>query len=267
MRMFSCARCDEAYILSILIHTLVQKKFRKIRSPTMRRTDLITKFQERHSDDIVPFYVDREDRNRWASTIVKDFPGRHLLNLGGGGKRHLGNHLGSQWNVHELDIVGDCDTKLNLDQVNRLPFADEFFDTSCAFEVLEHLEKLHLITNEIYRVTKSTVLISLPNAAVEAIYILRNQRVYDDTVAHGVYSKFNGLPLKEPEDRHRWWMTFEDIIRYFLKFEAENDCTIEFYIPQPDPTVSRKLFRFLVGERIFLNFFCTNVWIKISKNT
>ncbi len=114
--------------------------------------------------------------------------------------------------------------------------------------------------------SKSTILISLPNAAVEAIFILRNQKSRDDAVAHGVYSKFNGLPLEEPEDRHRWWLTFEDIIRYFIQFEAENACAVEFYIPQPDPTVKRKLFRLITGERIFLNFFCTNVWIKISKN-
>ena len=47
-------------------------------------------------------------------------------------------------------------------------------------------------------------------------------------VAHGVYSKFNGLPLDQPEDRHRWWFTFEVIIRYFIHFEAENACAMEF---------------------------------------
>jgi ubiquinone/menaquinone biosynthesis C-methylase UbiE len=233
----------------------------------MNDTNLINKFKERHNTDIVPFYESREDRNRWASSIIREFPGRNLLNLGGGGKRHLGKHLGSQWSVHELDITGDCDTKLNLDQIDRLPFEDEFFDTSCAFEVLEHLEQFHLIASEMYRVSKSTILISLPNAAVEAIFILRNQRFLDDPVEHGVYSKFNGLPLEKPEDRHRWWFTFEDIIRYFVHFEAEKSCTVEFYIPEPDPTIKRKLFRRISGERFFLNFFCTNVWIKISKNT
>lgn len=232
----------------------------------MNITDILSKFQDRNNRNIVPFYEDREGRNRWASSIVRSFPGNKLLNLGGGGKRHLAKHLGSQWSVHEIDITGDCDTILNLDQIDRLPFEDEFFDTSCAFEVLEHLEQFHLIANEMYRVSKSTVLISLPNAAVEARYIFRNQRCRDDAVMHGVYSKFNGLPLVAPEDRHRWWFTFEDIIRYFLYFEAENNCTVEYYIPQPDPTLTRKLFRLIVGERIFLNFFCTNVWVKISKN-
>jgi ubiquinone/menaquinone biosynthesis C-methylase UbiE len=231
----------------------------------MNESNLINKFKERYNKKIVPFYEDREDRNRWASSIIKDFPGRNLLNLGGGGKRHLEKHLGQSWTVHEIDIVGNCDTRLNLDQIDRLPFEDEFFDTSCAFEVLEHLEQFHLIAKEMYRVSKSTIFISLPNSAVEATFILRNQRSGYDAAAHGVYSKFNGLPLGKPEDRHRWWLTFEDIIRYFIQFEAEKACAIEFYIPEPDPTIKRKLFRRVMGERIFLNFFCTNVWIKISK--
>ena len=104
----------------------------------MNGTNLIDKFKERYNKNIVPFYEDREDRNRWASSIIKDFPGRKLLNLGGGGERHLGKHLGPQWSVHEIDITGDCDTRLNLDQIDRLPFEDEFFDTSCAFEVLDN---------------------------------------------------------------------------------------------------------------------------------
>ena len=117
----------------------------------MNGTNLIDKFKERYNKNIVPFYEDREDRNRWASSIIKDFPGRKLLNLGGGGERHLGKHLGPQWSVHEIDITGDCDTRLNLDQIDRLPFEDEFFDTSCAFEVLEHLEQFHLVAKEMYR--------------------------------------------------------------------------------------------------------------------
>lgn len=231
----------------------------------MRDNELIRKFKDRYNKDIIPFYQDREDRNRWAASIIKTFPGKQLLNLGGGGKRHLAKHLGPQWSVHEVDITGDCDTKLNLDKIDRIPFDDDFFDTCCAFEVLEHLENFHLIADEMYRVSKSTIFISLPNAATEAYRMLRNQKTPSDPLENGVYDKFYGLPLKVPKDRHRWWFTFEDIVRYFLWFEKKESCRVEFYVPQPDPTVKRKLFRLIFGDRIFLNFFCNNIWIKIDK--
>ena len=232
----------------------------------MDSNNLIREFKLRHNTAIVPFYEDREDRNRWAASVVKTFSGDRLLNLGGGGKRHLGKHLAPKWNVHEVDITGDCDTKLNLDEIDRLPFEDNCFDTCCAFEVLEHLENFHLVFEEMYRVSNSTLFISLPNAAIGAYRILRNQSPPTDPLKNGVYQKFYGLPLHAPEDRHRWWLTFEDIVRYFVWFEEKESCKVEFYIPQPDATLKRKLFRFVLGERIFLNFLCSNVWIRIEKN-
>lgn len=255
---------DKLRLLVYYDPSKVGKSFCSV-STLMKDIDLISEFKERYNKGVVPFYQDRDDRNRWAASFIETFPGRKLLNLGGGGRRYLGKHLGPEWRVHEIDIAGDCDTILNLDEVDRLPFEDDCFDTCCAFEVLEHLEKFHLIANEMYRVSKSSMLISLPNAAVEAFLILRNRRINNNSLENGVYSKYFGLPLKVPEDRHRWWLTFEDIVRYFLWFEREKPCDVEFLIPRPDPTIKRKLFRFIAGERIFLNFFCTNVWMKISK--
>ena len=231
----------------------------------MKSPDLLREFSKRLNEDVTPFYEDREGRNRWAASFVKTFPGREIINLGGGGKRHLGTHLGPDWQVHEIDIGGDCDTILNLDSVDRLPFEDGSFDTGCALEVLEHLESFHSTADELFRISRKTLLISLPNAAVEAFLILRNRRPYDDPASNGVYSKYFGLPLEVPDDRHRWWLTFEDIVRYFLYFEDRHACQVEFLIPKPDATLKRKLFRSLVGDRIFLNFFCTNVWIKVTK--
>lgn len=226
---------------------------------------VIRAFQERHNKDVVPAYESREDRNRWASSVIRSYPGSRLLNLGGGGKRHLGKHLGAQWDVHEVDITGDCDTLLNLDEIDRLPFDDNSFDTSCAFEVLEHLEQFHLLVDEMFRVTRSTILLSLPNAFVEARQVLRNHRPYDNPLENGVYSKFYGLPLEKPGDRHRWWLTFEDIVRFFVHLESRRACRIEFYIPHLEPTTTRKIIRRLAGDRVFLNLFCSNVWIKLDK--
>jgi hypothetical protein len=231
----------------------------------MKSVDLIAEFRKRYNKSATPEYQDREARNRWAAALVKGFPGNRILNLGGGGKRHLERHLGPQWQVHELDITGDCDTMLNLDTVDRLPFEDGAFDTCCGLDVLEHLEQFHLVANEMHRVARSTVLISLPNAAVEMPVIFRNVRSYNDVLENGVYSKYYGLPVAPPRDRHRWWLTFEDIVRFCLWFEEAKSCAIEFYVPDDEFSIKRSLFRLLAGERLYLNFFCSSVWIRIRK--
>jgi ubiquinone/menaquinone biosynthesis C-methylase UbiE len=231
----------------------------------MRDANWLQEFTKRRDRTHVPAYEDREGRNRWAASVVKTFPGNGILNLGGGGKRHLQKYLGPEQRVHEVDIVGDCDTKLNLDEIHRLPFDDDSFDTCCAFEVLEHLEHFHLICDEMYRVCKSTLFVSLPNSAVEMVSICRNQRFYNDPLENGVYSKFYGMPLKVPEDRHRWWLTFEDIIRYFVWFERANSCEVRFFIPDSERTLKRRVFRMLVGHRLYLTLFCSTVWIRIQK--
>jgi hypothetical protein len=232
----------------------------------MQQTNLIAEFHKHLNRGQKPEYQDREQRNRWASGLLRAAPGRRILNIGGGGKRHLQKHLGQDWLVHEVDITGDCDTTLDLDTVDGLPFESGSFDTCCAFEVLEHLEQFHLIADEMYRVAGSTMLISLPNAATEAVSIFRDIREYNDVFNNGVYSKFYGLPLQPPVDRHRWWLTFEDIVRFGLNFSRTKGCSLEFIVPDEEFSLKRSLFRKLAGERRYLTFFCSTVWIRFTKS-
>ena len=233
----------------------------------MKESDLIAGFMSRYDKSIVPAYQDREGRNRWAASYLRARLGASVLNLGGGGKRHLQRHLGPAWRVHEIDVTGECDTRLNLDAIERLPFEDATFDVCCAFEVLEHLDHLHLIADEMFRVARSTLLISLPNAAVEIPQILANRRYYDDPRENGVYSKFYGLPLQPPPNRHRWWLTFEDIVRYWLWYEETHTCALTFFIPNDEFSLKRKLFRRLCGERLYLTLFSSSVWVDVQKKS
>ncbi|HTU65154.1 MAG TPA: methyltransferase domain-containing protein [Steroidobacteraceae bacterium] len=227
--------------------------------------DQIALFKRHRNTALTPRYHDRDSRNAWAASLVRDLPGRAVLNIGGGGQRHLQKHLGGDWRIHEVDIAGDCDTKLNLDQVDRLPFADGEYDTVCGFDVLEHLEHFHFIASEMYRVARTSLLWSLPNAGTEAAGILRNVRDYPDPAQNGVYSKYYGLPLAPPEDRHRWWLSFDDIIRYADAFARQRQARLEFFIPDDEFSLKRSLFRALAGERRYLNFFCSTVWIRFTK--
>ena len=84
-----------------------------------------------------PTYVDRQDRNRFAAEQLKSTKITRILNIGGGGARHLQATLANnEIEVFEIDITGECDLKVNLDELSALPFEDNSFDVVCGFDVL-----------------------------------------------------------------------------------------------------------------------------------
>ncbi len=232
--------------------------------------DLIQEFEERVIRTVDPTYTDREDRNRFAANWINSddvIPnGGEVLNIGGGGKRHLGKHLGDKCNVYEIDIVGDCDLLINLDGVSKLPLESNSKDLCCAFDVLEHLENIHSTMEELFRISRSKLLISLPVSSNEIWNnsIFRNdaQKIPDRN--RGTHSKFYGLPIQKPNDRHRWWLYFQDIVRFYIWFEWNNPCKVQFAIPKC-MGLRNKAKRILLGRYRYYTFCVPHIWILISK--
>ena len=122
-----------------------------------------------------PNYSNRQERNEYVlELITKNFSEtKSILNIGGGQKRYLKN---SGFIVTEIDKEGDNDFSLNLDVIDKLPFENNSFDTVLALDVLEHLEKFYFIFEEILRVSKKNVIISLPNSMIDLIPIFLNKK-------------------------------------------------------------------------------------------
>jgi hypothetical protein len=214
-------------------------------------------------------YIDREDRNRFASEWISSqiLPqGGDILNIGGGGKRHLQSKLGDSYQVFEVDLQGDCDLLFDLDS-GSLPLEGKTFNLSCAFDVLEHLENFHSVLDDIFRVSKNGVLLSLPVATGQALwsnFIFLSNRL--DSHQSGVRNKFYGLPLSSPKDRHRWWLSFADIVRYFTYFEEANSATVRFAIPfRSTKGFKKSLIKLLIGRERLYELFVPYVWIHIDK--
>lgn len=229
------------------------------------KSDLLKIFEAHRNSEVDPYYIDRADRNRFAAAQLKQTPIKSLLNLGGGGRRHLEQSLASpEIKVYEIDIQGDCDLQTNLDQLSALPFEDNTFDAVCAFDVLEHLEKFHLINEEMFRVAKDYILISLPNSACEIFFNpFRNRVQKTPDINRGAYSTFYGLPLAPPDDRHRWWLYFQDIVRFYYYFSLTHDADLEFWTPRLN--LKKRVFKALFGTHLYHTFFCQHVWIKLKK--
>jgi len=106
-------------------------------------------------------------------------------------------------NVLTLDV----DKRLNPDMVGsvlNIPFSDESFDLIACYEVLEHIEYKNIdkALSEIFRVSKSYAILSLPDAS-------RVYRVYLQIPKIGVFKRLISLPrLKNPihkfDGEHYW---------------------------------------------------------------
>lgn len=109
-----------------------------------------------------------------------------------------------------IDIVGSPDLFIDLEKIDLLPFQDRSFDCVLCIDVLEHLDNLHQIFDEIVRVAKNFVIVSLPNCWCNA-----RKPIVRGKGSIGHY----GLPLEKPLDRHKWFFNLEEAI-YFIQAKS-----------------------------------------------
>lgn len=210
-----------------------------------------------------PKYSNRQERNNYVIELInKNFSDtKSILNIGGGQKRYLNE---SGFLVTEIDKEGDNDLNLNLDTIDKLPFDNKSFDTILALDVLEHLENFHFIFEEILRISKKYVIISLPNSLQEIFPIFLNKKKKNENES-GLYNKFYGLPLKKPSDRHRWFLTISDIERFFEINSKLNDYKFEILLPS-SKSLKVNIFGLFLNKRLKKELFTKYCWILITKN-
>jgi 2-polyprenyl-3-methyl-5-hydroxy-6-metoxy-1,4-benzoquinol methylase len=104
-----------------------------------------------------------------------------------------------------VDIRPDADIVADLDKQD-LPLADRSFDTVVCTDVLEHLERCHAVFDELCRVSRSRVIVSLPNPLRNLLMAISE--------GSGGRLKYYGLPVDPPRDRHRWFFGFEEAAEF-----------------------------------------------------
>ncbi len=146
-----------------------------------------------------PYQGGRVGRQRYTSTRYQELMVGQVLDVGCD-KAEMRKYVpGSYVGV---DLFGNPDVVCDLGM--GLPFRDESFDCVVATEVLEHMADLHATFDELLRVSRRYVIISIPNC----------WHGYLRRMWLGASEQKNyGLPPEPTGDRHRW---------YFNSEEAEN---------------------------------------------
>lgn len=145
----------------------------------------------------------------------KDFLKGKILDLGCRNK-DLKRFLDKDAEYIGIDIVGEPDFIVDLDK-EKIPFPDNSFDCVVCLDVLEHLENIHLVFDEIIRVTRKYAIISLPNCYASNFFKI---------ITGKGRTKYYGLPLNPTKDRHRWFFNYQEAKDFIFKRAEKNGAKV-----------------------------------------
>lgn len=157
-----------------------------------------------------------------------------------------------------VDVAGTPDIQLDLDSKVPLPFQDGEFDCVVCIEVLEHLDNLHFVFDELIRISKKHVIISLPNCWRDARRKIEK--------GSGDFLHY-GLPTEKPIDRHKWFFNCQQA-EAFMKYQAKkHDLVIleNFVTEKPKSFIVRILRKLIYPGQKYINRYANTVWIVYEK--
>jgi len=213
------------------------------------------------------FYNDREERLSWVFRRFKrEFKeSKSILDIGCDNKQ-LKKYVSNKKYLG-IDMTENADKVINLDEISKLPFKSNSFDLIVCTDVLEHLENFHLIFDEICRVANKYVIITLPNPVISFFGYFFKIKTRKDNGQFGKFSKYYGLPLEKPLDRHRWFFCYDEVVD-FLKYKSKKKKfkikSIETDYEYRSRNILKKIVLFIV-YKINRNFVYNDIVILIEK--
>ena len=209
-----------------------------------------------------------QDRRTKAEYVWRKYrsvlEGRRILDVGAD-QQHLKSHLDSQAEYVGVGLGGEPDHVLNLER-EPLPTAEWSFDTVLCLDVLEHLDNPHAVFDELCRVSRHYVVISLPNPWANFWAMLHQGQA-------GL--KYYGLPTDPPEDRHKWFFSFSQAEAFVRARAASNG----FDVAQVDdqswgmrtPTrpggLRGLLWQWLIGQSAMQDMRHGTLWAVLERTT
>lgn len=201
----------------------------------------------------------REEKIKFLVNKFRPILAGKILDVGCG-EAYLKNFL------NEIEYIGIdkgefADIQIDLERIDRLPFEDASFDCVLCLDVLEHLDNLHTIFDELIRVSKKHIILSLPNNWVNARVPIQRGK---GKIGH------YGLPAHPPNDRHKWFFNTEEA----FNFVVEKQYILKnFFIKECFATEKKKIFivkwirRLLYPDKVrYLNRYINTIWFHLVKS-
>jgi len=158
-----------------------------------------------------------------------------------------------------IDAAGSPDLLINLEKIKELPFETDSFDCVVCTDVLEHLDNFHAVFDELLRVSRRSVILSLPNCWSSARQPIQRGR--------GHFLHY-GLPIEPPQDRHKWFFNITDAIDFLEGQKDRVGFTIrELHVTEKPRAWYRSIWRRLIymNQRNYLNRYAHTLWAVLEK--
>lgn len=160
-------------------------------------------------------YTNRETKARYVWLKYKAILKGRILDVGAD-KCFLKQYLGEDVEYWGIGLEGHPDQRVDIEK-EKIPFADNSFDCVVCLDVLEHLDNIHEVFDDLCRVLRRYMIISLPNPWTDFYRMLRSGEYRP-----GQPMKFYGLPLEPPEDRHKWFFSNDEAEKFILYRAGKN---------------------------------------------
>jgi SAM-dependent methyltransferase len=164
-------------------------------------------------------YTDRITKARYVALKYQPILTGALLDVGAD-ECHIKSHLAPDVRYHGIDLGGSPDQQFDLES-GPLPFPDASFDCVLCLDVLEHLENIHAVFDDLCRVTRRYVIVSLPNPWTALVAYLERTPYRPDRNL-----KFYGLPLAREPDRHKWFFSASEARSFVIYRAKKNGMTV-----------------------------------------
>lgn len=157
-----------------------------------------------------------------------------------------------------LDMSGQPDILADLER--KLPFKDDSFDCVLCLDTLEHVDNLHQLFEEMVRVTKRYIVLSLPNNWPPALRAMISGRKSP---------KRYGLPPEKPKDRHKWFFNYLEAEAFIHGIASKSGLSVvccEPYAPAMSSRALRaRISRRVIPKGIWNNLFAQALWAVLKK--
>ncbi len=216
-------------------------------------------------------YTDRRTKAHYIYLKYQSILVGDVLDIGAD-QCYLKEYLGDNAKYIGVGLHSDkLDLEIDLEK-QSLPYEDNSFDVVLCCDVLEHIENIHAVFDELCRVSKKYVIVSLPNP----------HSVFWSHLKHGDYNehqhiKFYGLPLEKPEDRHKWFFSTKEAER-FIRYRAKKNkmevvqIDVEGSNPPKVGVTEKLIFKFLLRKYFYLlphvsnrNLYIGTLWAVLKK--
>jgi len=165
------------------------------------------------------YYTDRETKAKYVWLKYRSILKGRILDVGAD-EGYLKKYLPAETDYWGIGLGGHPDQVVNLEK-EKIPFPEHSFDCVLCLDVLEHLDNIHEIFDELCRVSRNYVIISLPNPWAGFLGMLRAGNYRPDQPM-----KFYGLPPEPPEDRHKWFFSYKEAKNFVLHRAMKNNMRV-----------------------------------------